>query len=95
MKPFSGNFKILAPLCDVVIPKSGQKTQVSISCTTNCKNIKVTKNHEHYYYYRKIGYSFFYHCWFIMYKFRSFLTQFCVDDVINGDKFLKILKLAS
>ena len=25
MKPFSGNLKILAPLCDVVIPKSGQK----------------------------------------------------------------------
>ena len=24
-----------------------------------------------------------------MYKFRSFLTQFCVNDVINGDKAFK------
>ena len=31
-------------------------------------------------------------CW---YKFRSFLTQFYVNDVITRDKVLKILKLAS
>ena len=31
----------------------------------------------------------FYHCWYIMYKFRSFLTQFCVHGVITGGKTFK------
>ena len=34
---------------------------------------------------------FYYHCWYIICKFRSFLTQFCVNNVITGDKVLKIL----
>ena len=41
MKLFSGNLKILVLCCDV------KKTQVSLLCTTGCKNIKVSKNQEH------------------------------------------------
>ena len=43
------------------------------------------------------GYWFWsiYHCRYIMYKFRSFLTQFCINDVITGEKVLKILKSVS
>ena len=35
------------------------------------------------------GYWFwyFYHCGYMMYKFRSFLTQFRVNDVMTGDSF--------
>ena len=45
MKILSGNLKILAPCCDVIISKSVKKPQVCISCTTGGKNIKI-KNYN-------------------------------------------------
>ena len=56
MKLFSGNLKILAPCRMSSFQNRVKKTQVCISGTTGCKNIKVRKNQEHYYYYRNIGY---------------------------------------
>ena len=38
---FSQNLEILAPDCDVIISKLVQKTQICISSTTDCKNIKI------------------------------------------------------
>ena len=59
MKLFSGNFKILAPCQMSSFQNQVKKTQVCISGTTGCKNIKVRENREHYYCYRNISYWFF------------------------------------
>ena len=38
---FSQNLEVLAPDCDVINSKLVQKTQICISSTTDCKNIKI------------------------------------------------------
>ena len=43
MELFAGSFKLLAPCCDVTSQNWVKKTEVCISCTTDCKNIKVSK----------------------------------------------------
>ena len=42
------------------------------------------------------GYRFwsYYHCWYIMYKFKSFLIQFCINDVINRRQGFKNFKIS-
>ena len=65
-----------------------KKTQVCISGTTGCKNVKVRKNQEH---------------WLLIFllllvdnvQIQVLFSQFCVIGVITVDKFLKILKLGS
>ena len=53
MNLFSQNFEILAPCCDFIISKLGQKDSICVSCRTGGKNIKVRN-------YNNFGSKFFF-----------------------------------
>ena len=74
MKLFSRNLKILAPCCNVIIPKLGQKYSSLYIIQLAVKILKSGKIRNTLIITGKLPID----CWFIMYKFRSFLTQFCV-----------------
>ena len=67
------------PRCDVIIPKpelSGQT--LHLRCVFQPLEIASFDHWFSWLPYRRVTFMDTYHCWYIIYKFRSFLTQFSI-----------------